>query len=390
MELTKKNVKKILCIITFAIAVYGLVQNYLVVISVSKYLLGMLYPFILGGCLAFILNVPMRALETRIIKPLFKNRKPKFQKLVRPISLVLTLLLLIALIILVTFIIVPEIGRAFTTITNSIPSFLVKVRTWAIGLLDSYPAIAQKIMSINLDTKELLQNALSIIQSAGGSFLSSTIGVATGVASGLFSFFLAFVFAIYVVAQKEKLSAQIKKFLFAFVPEKATTKIIRISQMAEQTFSRFLSGQCVEAAILGTMFFASMLILGFPYPLMIGVLIGVTALIPMFGAFIGLTIGAFLLLIISPVRAFWFIILSIILQQIEGDFIYPHVVGNSVGLPSIWVLVAVTIGGSAMGITGMLIFIPIASVAYALLREETHKRLQNKSIQIQEVTHEKA
>ena len=180
--------------------------------------------------------------------------------------------------------------------------------------------------------------------------------------------------------QKERLSVQARKILYAYFPQKRVEKVLSICSLTYDTFSHFLTGQCTEAVILGAMFFVVMGILRLPYALLVGILIAFTALIPIFGAFIGCIVGAFLIFMVNPAQALVFVVVFFILQQIEGNFIYPHVVGNSVGLPSIWVLAAVTVGGSMMGIVGMLIFIPAGSVIYALFRENVYQRLQRKKI----------
>ena len=209
--------------------------------------------------------------------------------------------------------------------------------------------------------------------------LNSTITAAVSIVSGVTTFGIALVFAIYILLQKETLSAQMKKLMRAFLPDQVTENILSVADLAYNTFSHFLTGQCLEAVILGTMFFITLSVLRLPYALLVGVLIAFTALIPIFGAFIGCVIGAFLMLMVKPLDALLFVAVFFILQQIEGNLIYPHVVGNSVGLPSIWVLVAVTIGGSAMGIAGMLIFIPLCSVLYSLLRGMVYARLEKKN-----------
>jgi predicted PurR-regulated permease PerM len=205
--------------------------------------------------------------------------------------------------------------------------------------------------------------------------IQSTFSTAFSIFGGMIDFFLGFIFSIYILAEKEKLGSQIRKLMYAYLPEKVVSKILSVCSLSERTFSRFLSGQCLEAFILGSMFFIVMVIFQFPYALLISVLIGFTALIPIFGAFIGCVIGAFLILMVNPLTALLFILMFVILQQIEGNFIYPRVVGGSIGLPSMWVLVAVTVGGSTMGIAGMLIFIPMFSVLYTLLREAVNRRL---------------
>ena len=226
----------------------------------------------------------------------------------------------------------------------------------------------------------MIQTAINFLKNGAGNVLNSTFTVAKTVINSLMNFFVAFVFACYILLQKEKLSVQIKKVLYAFLPLKAVDKTLEVASLSYKTFSSFVTGQCLEAVILGTMFFIVMSILRFPYALLVGVVIAFTALIPIFGAFIGCVIGTFLMLVSNPMQAVAFVILFLVLQQIEGNLIYPHVVGGSVGLPSIWVLVAVTVGGSLMGVVGMLIFIPLSSVVYALFREVVYKRLKERGI----------
>ena len=243
-----------------------------------------------------------------------------------------------------------------------------------------YPEIVEYINNINLqiDWKDTFEKIAGFVTTGAGTVLSSTLTAAMSIASGIATFGIAFIFAIYILLQKENLARQFKKLFYAYFPERAVNEFIRICRMAEQTFSKFLAGQCTEAVILGTMFFITLSLLRLPYSLLIGVLIAFTALIPIFGAFIGCAIGIFLTLVVNPVQAVWFTIVFFVLQQIEGNLIYPHVVGNSVGLPSIWVLAAVSIGGSMMGVVGMLIFIPLCSVVYALVREDVNRRLKRR------------
>ena len=203
---------------------------------------------------------------------------------------------------------------------------------------------------------------------------------ASSIVSGIVDFFIGFIFAIYVLAQREKLSRQVKMILYAALPEAAADYLCRVGALACRVFSNFFSGQCLEACILGFLFVIAMTIFRMPYAVLVGVLVAFTALIPMFGAFIGCALGAFLILMQNPIQALWFIVMFIVIQQLEGNLIYPKVVGNSVGLPSIWVLAAVTLGGSTMGVLGMLIMIPLCSVAYSLLRESVYGRLKKRGI----------
>ena len=219
------------------------------------------------------------------------------------------------------------------------------------------------------------------LKNGAGNVLGTTFSVAMTLINSVMNFVIGFVFACYILLQKEKLSVQIRKVLYAFLPGKAVRQILKVASLSYRTFSNFVTGQCVEAVILGSMFVVAMTVFRLPYALLVGVVIAFTALIPIFGAFIGCVIGAFLIFMVNPVQALGFVVLFLVLQQIEGNLIYPHVVGGSVGLPSIWVLAAVSIGGSLMGVVGMLIFIPIVSVVYALFREVVYLKLKQKKME---------
>ena len=300
-------------------------------------------------------------------------------RLRRPISLVLTLLFVVGLLLLVIFVVMPQLFETFMSLQNSIPVFLAGVKKGAEDLFAQNPEILDYINGIQIDWKSFSEDVIGFLSSGASTVLNSTITAAVSIVSGVTTFGIALVFAIYILLQKETLSAQMKKLMRAFLPDQVTENILSVADLAYNTFSHFLTGQCLEAVILGTMFFITLSVLRLPYALLVGVLIAFTALIPIFGAFIGCVIGAFLMLMVKPLDALLFVAVFFILQQIEGNLIYPHVVGNSVGLPSIWVLVAVTIGGSAMGIAGMLIFIPLCSVLYSLLRGMVYARLEKKN-----------
>lgn len=379
MDLSKNNTKKLMGLILFTIAVYVSFENIDVVLHTLSRVIGLLSPFILGGCIAFIMNVPMRVIE----RNLFRNEKLK--RIKRPISILLTLIFILGIIFIVIFIISPELFRTIGALAKSIPDFGKRVQAQLTELVNKYPELQTYIADFQFDWNQIdwemvAKNILGFAQDFTSNIFNSTIGIVGSIVSGLANFIIGFVFAIYILTQKENLSRQAKKILYAYLPEKKAERTIYIFTLAETTFSNFLSGQCTEAIILGCMFFVAMTIFKLPYALLVGVLIAFTALIPIFGAFIGCIIGAFLILMISPVQALWFVILFNVLQQIEGNLIYPHVVGGSVGLPSIWVLFAVTVGGNLMGIFGMLIFIPICSVIYAILRTAVNKRIQKRDI----------
>ena len=376
MDLNKGNIKKIILIRAIAILIFYGINNFDIVLEVLGNGISLCFPFILGCAIAFIINIPMSKIEKLFFK---KAKSKKAKKIARPAAIVITLIILIAIIVGAMFIIIPEIGVTIKSIVNQIPAAWDKFIVWLEGtplngtFLEKYEKEIENVWNNMSDT------VIPILKSGAMGVLNTGIGVVSGVVSGVANFVIAFIFSIYILMQKEKLGSQFKRMMLAFMPSERVEKVISILSLTNSTFASFITGQCLEACILGTMFIIAMTILKIPYALLIGILIAFTALIPIVGAFIGCVVGAFLIVIVSPVKALIFIILFLILQQIEGNLIYPHVVGNSVGLPSIWVLVAVTVGGGIMGITGMIIFIPVFSVAYALIREYVRGKEKEKT-----------
>jgi len=381
MELNKNNIKNIFGIIVFAVLFYLGVQRFDVVLDIVAYIYKLVKPFVLGACIAYILSVPMRGIE----KLLFGGKKARennfVKKIKRPVSLLLTFVFVIGIIVFVLFLLIPELYNTGVAIADQIPPATDRLVAWAEKMFVQYPVILDQINALNINWDTVSKTIVSFIQTDFLDTLNSTLQVAIGIIASLVNFGIALFFSIYLLFAKETLARQLKKVLFAFLKEKKANLVLRISKLTDQTFSHFLSGQCVEAVILGLMFVIVLSILNFPYAVLIGVLIAFTALIPVFGAFIGAMLGVLLILLVNPMQAVWFLLIFVILQGIEGNLIYPHVVGNAVGLPALWVLVAVTIGGSMMGITGMLFFIPLVSVLYALFRELVYSRLQKRGIQ---------
>ena len=383
MELNKNNIRKILMIIVVTLLIYFGLLNFGVVRQYLGLVFTILTPFIIGGCVAFILNVPMRWIEkilTKLLAKRKKARKPASMGFLRIVSLLLTLVIFFGVIVSIVFLVAPEVGRSINMIIDKYPAFAVRAEKTVNDLNTKYPAIKEYINTNNINWNNIGQSVLNFAKTAGGSVLTSTIGVATSIFGVLFNSIIAFVFAINILLQKDKLALQARKIVFAFLPEAAAEKTLYVCSLSSKTFAHFLSGQGRESLILGTMFLITMNIFQFPYALLISILIAILSLIPMFGAFIGCCFGVFFILIVDPVMAVWFVVLFVILQQIEGNLIYPKVVGGSIGLPSIWVLVAVTVGGSTYGVIGMLVFIPMASVLYVLFREVVTKRLKKKEI----------
>ena len=407
MELDKQTIKKIIGLISFAILLSWGLKNTEFIKSLIALALGLLQPFLIGGVIAFVVNVPMRALEnTCFIKPYQKrlaaqatakptgkvaakapDKVPFWYRAKRPLSLILSLLLVLGVIGVGTLIVVPETVSSFSSIVNNLRNFPLMLNQWLEELMNWMPQAAVWLEELNLnldltsiDWREIITQVVNFLQNGAGNVLNTTFTVASGIFNGIVTGFLAIVFSFYLLMNKEKLGSQTKQLLYALLKEPHADYLVRVGQMTNRTFSKFLSGQCVEAVILATLFFVSMSILRFPYAMIISTLIAFTALIPIFGAFIGCVIGAFLILLVDPVRAFWFVVLFLFLQQFEGNIIYPRVVGSSVGLPSMWVLVAVTLGGSMMGVLGMLVYIPMFSVFYRLIREAVSDRLKAKQV----------
>ena len=378
MKLDKENMRKMRELILFTIIILIALWNYKMIFDAIVFILGIVLPFLVGGAIAFVLNVPMSFFEEKI----FYNRHLKDKKianrLARPVSLVLTIAVLIGVVVLVMFVVIPELTKTILSLGKTIQAFVPEAQRFLEELFTDNSEIRAWLDSLNLDVDQIMNSAVSFFQNGAGNVLNSTVSAIGSIVSGVTTFVIAFVFACYVLLQKEKLRVQVQKVLYAFLPDKKVESVMEVCSLTSKTFSSFLAGQCVEALILGTMFFVVMSIINMPYALLVGVLIAFTALIPIFGAFIGCIVGAFLILMVDPLQALIFVIMFLVLQQIEGNFIYPKVVGSSVGLPSIWVLAAVTIGGSLMGVVGMLIFIPIVSVIYTLFRSSVYKRLRKK------------
>ena len=382
MELNKENLKKLRGLIVFTIAIFVILYNYKILLAGIKLIGKVALPFAIGGAIAFILNVPMNFIERKVFGEAKARKKKWAISFARPVSFLLALCFVIGIIAVVVFVVVPELGRTIMNLGKTLQEVIPKIQVWAIGLFEDNPELVAYISGLEFEWDTILGNVVNFLKNGAGSVLGGTMEAAKSIISGVSTFFIAFVFACYVLFQKERLSVQVRKLMYAFVPEDWTDILIALGSVTHKTFSSFLTGQCVEAVILGCMFFVVLSIFSFPYAMLISVLIAFTALIPVFGAFIGCGVGTVLILLVNPMKGLLFVVVFLVLQQIEGNFIYPHVVGNSVGLPSMWVLAAVSVGGSLMGVVGMLIFIPIVSVVYTLLRGIVNRRLKEKKIKV--------
>ncbi len=367
-----EQLKKLIIVVIIGILFYTVINNINVVLNILLKIFDVLFPFILGIVIAFILNIPMTKIEN-IFKKYKKNKIGKIS--IRVISITISLIIFFAILLFISFLLIPELIENIQLLITNIPTFLKNIESWILNLLSSIPQVQDKVRELfqsSASIDNLVVTVLNYIVNGSISFISSFI-------SSIVTLFTALVFAIYMVSQKEYLQKGLKKLMDAYLNKKHSKKILEISSLANKTFSSFISGQCVEAAILGGIFFIVLTVFKFPYALIISVLTAITALIPIFGALIAMVIGAILIAVTNPIQALIFIVLFLVIQQIEGNFIYPRVVGKSVGLSPLWTLLAITVGGSLFGIVGMLIGLPLASIVYALIRNDVHKRLKEPS-----------
>lgn len=380
MGFDKTKLKQIRWLIVFvAIIVLALMYSNTVVKGIFI-CIQIIKPFIYGGVIAFVLNIPLKLFE----KKLLRHWNGKLAKKVkRPICILLSIITVLLIISLVIVAVIPQLAITTTELGNQIPVFIDRIINWLEGLSGEYPSLKKQIMeleSMELDWKAIIPKIIDFMKNGFGNMLYNTVSVAGSIIGGVINFVIGIIFALYILVQKEKLSDQGKRIMSAYLPTKVDHMVREVLSRLHSNFTNFICGQCLEAVILGTLFVIAMTIFRMPYAVTIGTLIAFTALIPIVGAFIGCAVGAFMILINSPTQALLFIILFLILQQIEGNLIYPKVVGNSVGLPSIWVLVAVSVGGSLFGIAGMLFFIPVVSTLYSLLRDDVNIRNKKKKL----------
>lgn len=325
-------------------------------------------PLLIGIMLALMFNVPMGFFERNL------REKTKMRKGVRPLAIVLALMVVFGIFIGVTLLVVPELIKAVKLIVQIAGSWLERLANMESNSPLMETTVGQYLDKLDVDWLGLKNQMEQWFKSQSGKFVNQAVGAAGSLVGSVVTFFIGLVFAIYILAGKEKLKQQMCRLLRVWMPKKFGETLIHTAAVCSKTFRLFITGQALEAIILGTLCMIGMAILRIPYAPMIGALVGVTALVPIVGAFIGTIVGAIMILTVNPFKAFVFVVFLLILQQIEGNMIYPKVVGSKINLPAIWVLAAVTIGGNLGGPIGMLLGVPAASAAYALLKEATAKR----------------
>ena len=377
MHIEKKTLRNIFIGVICCILLYWILHETERVRSVFNVIKSVFSPFVLGASLAFIINVPMRSIER-----LFSGIKK--QGLRRLLAITITIFAVLLVLALVFLLLIPQLVETVESLIPKLIAFVGNVETKIKNFLGNNPQFMEWIVNNTglekIDLAGLVQKFLSMIGNSVSTIVGSAFSAIGILAGAVINVFIAVVFTIYCLFQKETLARQAKKLLYAFLPEKFSDNAIRIFRLANVTFSNFLSGQCIEVCILGCMFAISMAIFGMPYIPLVSVLVAVTAFIPVVGAWVGCVFGAFFILVANPMQAVWFVVMFLVIQQIENNLIYPRVVGTSIGLSGMWVLLAVAVGGELMGVAGMFLMIPFASVLYTLLSEATNKRLADKKV----------
>ena len=382
MHMDKKLLHKLFLLVAGSLVFAWLLLDTSRATQVFTIVWGLFSPFVVGAGIAFVFNVPMRAIE----RQLDGIRKPGIR---RGLAILLTIASLVLVIMFVVELLVPQIRLTAASLSERIPAFIEKTAAQLMVLMEEYPSAKEWIQDFldleSLDWNQILKNVLAFLGDKASTMMGGAVNVIGSVTNGIVNTVIGIAFAMYCLARKEILARQGRRLMYSLIPEKAADEIVRILRLTNATFSNFISGQCLEACILGCLFAVAMAVFGMPYIPLVSVIIAVTALIPVVGAFVGCIVGAFFILVDSPLQAVTFVVMFLVLQQLENNLIYPRVVGTSIGLPGMWVLVAVSVGGELMGVGGMLIMIPLTSVLYTLAREFTDKRLAQRNIPAEKV-----
>ena len=370
------KIKSYFLLATYVVVLAYILLNIQNMYSVFAYVFSLLSPILIGIALAFMLNIPMSFFENKVLKSLASSKKPFIKNLKRPLAILITLFMVFGIILTLFFFVVPQLSHSISTLINILPSSITSIEKSLSSSLHSTD-LFNKIWPI---FSNIWKETLSAITSVTGSILANVVNLTIGITTTIVNFFMAFILSIYMLASKEKLLHQCKKLIYAFIPLKHANRMLEVIHISDKMFSAFITGQFIEAIIIGLMCFVGMTIFSMPYAILISIIISVTALIPIFGAFIGIIPGIFILLTVSPATAFWFIILIIVIQQIEGNIIYPKVVGGSLGIGGIWIMISMVIGADLFGILGMIIGIPLFGIFYTLLSRVVNSRLKNKDL----------
>jgi len=373
MELNRNTMKKIMFLIVFSVVVFEVISNISGVLDGVSGIIELIAPFLVGFCIAFVANLVMSPLE-RLWNRIWKRRKGAWKtKIRRPICLILSLLLLLGSVFAVIFVLVPQLQTAGSKISSKLPQYMDTAEAWWNQLSETLKSKGITLPSLGINEDAVVEAVGSLFKTQGSDMVNKTLEVTKSIVSGVVNFFLGLIFSLYILSEKELWKQRTKRLMLSVIPDQYAGRVLEVCELANVSFSNYVTGQVTEAFVIGSLCLVGMWIFSFPYALSVSLLIAATALIPIFGAFIGAGVSAFLIFFESPVKALWFLVFILVLQQLENNLIYPKVVGKSVGLPGIWVLLAVTVGGGAFGIVGMLCGVPLCAVIYALVQEFVRK-----------------
>lgn len=385
-KIAKSFTKRMMFLIAFVIVLVYAVFHLKEVIGLINTGISMISSFLAGIVIAFILNIILKLFEEKVFKGLNQKNNKIWEKCRRGVCILLSIIVITLFLVFVLFLVVPEVVSSLNKLIQSAPGYIKETSLFLMNLVNDLKLpedVRKQIESffLNLDWNKII----SMVTTVTGNLAGSLINAIVGITSGAFSFLMSIIFAIYMLASKEKLILNVKRLVYAFLPKKTAVKVISVGSLANNIFAKFVAGQCTEALILGSLCYLGMSILRLDYALLISVLIAISGLVPIFGAYIAAVLGGLLLLLVNPVSALIFLIFYVILQNIEGNLIYPKVVGNSVGLPGIWVMLSLIVMGSIFGFVGLLIAVPTFSVIYSVIREMAFNRLKNKKITIEQI-----
>lgn len=372
------SLKKVILVVSYTVLLIACVIRLEAVIALAGRLFSVLFPFLLGAMIAFIVNIPMRTIENLIGKAIPDTEQKSRRGIRRAIAMAVSFLLIFAALGIILILMIPEIGAAMVSLASGVPAFLEDLTQKILVYFGQNPQIRASLerLTIGTEWENIWDKLLPFVRSGAGNVFESTVSTVSGVLGGLVTAALALMFSIYILSSKEKLGGQAVRVLRAYLSPEKVQKTLRITEIISKTYSNYFAGQFTDACIFGFLIFLLLTLLSLPYAMLIGVLVAFTALIPIVGAYIGLAIGAFLIAVVNPMYALYFAGVYMATVFVDNNFIYPRVVGSSVGLPAIWVLLAVGVGGGLFGIVGMIFFIPGTSVIYQLIRENVARRLE--------------
>lgn len=381
MLLSKRLFKRVFLLIVLSVVVVFAIFNLDAFIGILTRGLNLLTPFFLGIIFAFVLNLVVKLFEERVFARLNEKNGKIWRKCRRGVCILLAFALLFSVLGVICFLVIPELLNSVRGLTTNLPSYIAQFTAWINGILEKYHITQEQLATLQLDWGKLIEQVSSVVSDGGKAVVSLTMGVTTGV----INLVIGLVFAVYMLASKEKLIRNLKRVLFAFLPRDKATAVVSVGALANKIFSGFVAGQFTEALILGTLCYLGMSILQLPYSLLVSVIIATTSLIPVFGAYIGAFLGGLIIILVDPLSCLWFIIFIVVLQNFEGNVIYPRVVGGSIGLPGMWVMLAIFVCGDLFGLVGVLLGVPAFSVLYAIVKTMTTKRLQEKEISYDQI-----